>query len=608
MKPANAANQLLVISSIHLMKVSTTIHKCLTAVSLLGALASPLHAWEPSAKELDAAVSSGDFAGYLAGATTWLNQKAPAKPDEPALAALLKDPAFRTVLGQRQLIAKTGTDPLSAYAKAATANAAFLGWLLKNPTAMDLYLEAATPTGLVARDENKWTLKTEALAIWQKVQQADPESKEGMYLKMAIGMGINPPPAEGSHSKIAIDPVKRYLYFKAADKQGELVPRFKNLTAWEYSKVFNNNGPTASDEEFTWGREMLRTFRPDLAVDNKVVDIVSMVWRRASPNPYTNMQTMLQGGGKCGPRAFFGVFINQAFGIPSIGVGQPKHACVAFKASDPSIEPQPGSVWKVVYGGGWAVSSLDGLKGPDFVQGIEARMREAQFSQVEHLRWLAAALTSPEPVMAVAKQIADQKQANKVDLNATGKAEEAEADPGAVAASRFGKSTPAAKPQGPVKPVGSGKADAPIQAAAGVLKVDAGAFFDTAGKPAWAGVPHVLLQDSYDGGKQVYFQQQMQFQWADYRIDVPAAGIYQITMKAACINVDQVLEVASGETKLATVDIPLSFGLWQQTKPVELQLDKGAQTLRIHTPVSVAAENHKRGIALKEFVLKAKAN
>ena len=586
-------------------------HKYLVATSLLGALVSPLHAWEPSAKELDTAISSGDFAGYLAGATTWLNQKAPAKPDENTLATLLKDPALRSVLAQRQLIAKTGADQLTAYAKAAPANAVFLGWLLKNPIALDLYLEALTPTGLAARAENKWTLKTDALAIWQKVQQADPESKNGMYLKMAIGMGINPPPAEGTHSKIAIDPVKRYLYFKAADKQGELVPSFKGLTAWEYSKVFNNNGPTASDEEFTWGREMLRTFRPDLAVDCKVVDIVSMVWRRASPNPYTGMQTMLQGGGKCGPRAFFGVFINQAFGIPSIGVGQPKHACIAFKASDPSIEPQPGSVWKVVYGGGWVISTLDGLKGPDFIEGIDARMRLPQFSLVEHLRWLASALTTPEQAAAVitaANKAADQKQANKIDLAATGKADEAEADPGTVAASRFGTSTPAAKPKGPVKPVGSGKADAPIQAVAGMLKVDAGAFFDTAGKPAWAGVPNVLLLNSYGGGKQVYFQQQMQFQWADYRINVPATGTYQIVMKAACINVDQILEILSGETKLATVDIPLGFGLWQQTKPVELKLEKGVQTIRIQTPVSVAAENHKRGIALKEFEIKPKAN
>ena len=109
------------------MKVSTTTLKHLAAGELLGTLASPLHAWEPNAKELDAAINSGDIAGYLTSATTWLNQKVPAKPDESALSTLLRDPAFRAVIDQRQLIAKTGADQLAAYAKAAPANAAFLG-------------------------------------------------------------------------------------------------------------------------------------------------------------------------------------------------------------------------------------------------------------------------------------------------------------------------------------------------------------------------------------------------------------------------------------------------------------------------------------------------
>ena len=82
----------------------------------------------------------------------------------------------------------------------------------------------------------------------------------------------------------------------------------------------------------------------------------------------------------------------------------------------------------------------------------------------------------------------------------------------------------------------------------------------------------------------MYFQQQMKEQWADYTIDVPAAGTYQITMKAACINEDQLLEVCSGDKVIATVPIPLSYGLWQETKPVELKLEKGIQTLRIQTP------------------------
>ena len=97
----------------------------------------------------------------------------------------------------------------------------------------------------------------------------------------------------------------------------------------------------------------------------------------------------------------------------------------------------------------------------------------------------------------------------------------------------------------------------------------------------------------------------MKEQWADYTIDVPASGTCHIVMQAACINDEQLLEVCSGGKVIATVPIPFAFGLWQQTKPVELKLDKGKQTLRIQTPVSVNAENHKRGIALKWFELRS---
>ena len=573
-----------------------------------------IHAAGPSAIdfELDEAITTGDFDKYYANLSTSLIQKVPAAPSgisETVMKDLLKEPTFANGLSQRQLLSKLGIANVGTFAKAEPDSKVFLTWLLQNTEAMDLYFEAATPTGLAAREENKWTRKINDLELWKKIYKADPDSKAGMYLKMAIGMAINPPPAMGTHSKIPIDPVARYKYFKAADKNNELFPSFRTLTAWEYSKVFCNNGPTASDEEFTWGREMLRTFRPDLAVDGQVVNIVSMVWRRASPNPYTGMQTMLQGGGKCGPRSFFGVFINQAFGIPSIGVGQPKHACVAFKAIDPSIQPQPGSPWKVVYGAGWAISHLDGLKGPDFVEGVEARARKTQFSQVEHLRWIASTLVSKEQagaIRGIAQKIAQEKPATKIDLNASGKAEEAEADPGTVTASRFGTSKPAAAASKPSKPVGTGKLDSPIKAVAGMIHVEAGAFYDTDGKPAWGGAPSVLLMDCFTGGKQIYFQQQMKYQWVDYSIDVPAARTYAITMKAACINVDQLLEVCSGTNKIATVDLPLSFGLWAMTKPVEVKLEKGVQTIRIQTPPSVDMENHKRGMALRWFDLKAK--
>ena len=98
----------------------------------------------------------------------------------------------------------------------------------------------------------------------------------------------------------------------------------------------------------------------------------------------------------------------------------------------------------------------------------------------------------------------------------------------------------------------------------------------------------------------MYFQQQMKSQWADYSIDLPASGSYDIVMKAAVINEDQVLEVCSGTNVIASVPIPLSYGLWQETKPVALKLEKGVQTVRIQTPTT----EHKRGIALRWFEMK----
>ena len=69
------------------------------------------------------------------------------------------------------------------------------------------------------------------------------------------------------------------------------------------------------------------------------------------------------------------MMVCHAFGIPAIGVGQPAHACVAYKAVNPLTQPQPGSAWKVGYGRGWEFSKLMGLRGPDFLAGVEDRRR-----------------------------------------------------------------------------------------------------------------------------------------------------------------------------------------------------------------------------------------
>ena len=262
------------------------------------------------------------------------------------------------------------------------ANQAFLAWLLKNTPAMELYLEGVVPIGLAAREANTYTLDTAALEIWKKILDADPDAKDGLYLKLAIATAIAPPGSVNigaGGAETPADPVVRYQYYKTAHKNKELFPSFDNLTVWEYSKIVSSG---ASDADLTWAREMINTFRPDLRADEMVVNSTSLVWRRSCAGallPRGRLRglsrTCWQAAANAAPGRRGRVMVCQAFGIPAIGVGQPAHACVAYKAANPMTEPQPGSAWKVGYGRGWEVSKLEGMKGPDFLAGVEKRSR-----------------------------------------------------------------------------------------------------------------------------------------------------------------------------------------------------------------------------------------
>lgn len=555
-----------------------------------------MRAASPAVGDLDAAIAAGDFAPHFGNISAWLNEKVPADPasiSEAALQSLLKDPAFANTLSQRQLLSKVGVANVAMLAKTDKDSKAFLTWLLRNTTAMDLCLEAATPTGLKAREEDKWALSPALLELWKKLYYADPDSREGIYLKLAIATALVPPGKIGigaGGAPTPADPLVRYKYYKTAHQNKELVASFDKLSVWDYTKIVSSG---ASDADLTWGREMVNTFRPDLRATEMVVDMTGLVWRRNSPVPYTNMKTVLQGGGKCGPRSSFAVFINHAFGIPAIGVAQPAHACVAWRGID--------GVWRVGYGRGWAASRLDGLTGPEFVEGSLARSRAAQFSLVEHHRWLASAMASHKQanaIMAIAQKIAAEKPASKTDLTASLKPDEANADPGVEAAAsgqpKVKETATLAKPVAPVKA-------GPVQAVGGVLHVEAAAFSETDGQAMFSAQKGVVLMASPAGGKQVYFQQQQQSCWSDYVIDAPAKGTYEIIMSVAAINDGQILEVGSDAyNAVALVRVPMSHGLWTTTQPVEVKLDKGVQKVR------VAVVPNERGIALRWFELKPK--
>ena len=157
-------------------------------------------AWAPNTNDLNTAISTGSFSVYLSNISAWLSQQGPASAgglSEPALLALLKDPVVANTLCQRTLLQKYGVGNVEGFAKADQSNKAFLNWLLQNTKAMDLYLVGAVPVGLRQREANNYELPGGSLNIWKRIFEADPESRQGLYLRLAIATALNPPGTSG---------------------------------------------------------------------------------------------------------------------------------------------------------------------------------------------------------------------------------------------------------------------------------------------------------------------------------------------------------------------------------------------------------------------------
>ena len=100
-------------------------------------------------------------------------------------------------------------------------------------------------------------------------------------------------------------------------------------------------------------------------------------------------------------------------------------------------------------------------------------------------------------------------------------------------------------------------------------------------------------------GTQVNFQKNTDDSWISYAVDAPDSGAYSLVMKLAAPNRDQVFNVSAGGRPVATMNIPYTRGLWGITPPVDVQLEKGEQQLRIAAP-------RQRGIAVKWLELRRK--
>ena len=85
----------------------------------------------------------------------------------------------------------------------------------------------------------------------------------------------------------------------------------------------------------------------------------------------------------------------------------------------------------------------------------------------------------------------------------------------------------------------------------------------------------------------------------EYVIDVPKAGKYALSARVVTVNMNPHLLLTLNDVKSAIdIALPYTVGMWKASKPVEISLVKGKNTLRF----TREAPNH--GLTIKDFTLK----
>ncbi len=430
----------------------------------------------------------------------------------------------------------------------------------------------------------------QAMEIYTAIQKASTKAASGNLQRLAMATSLefaNPIQQSSAKNKTDgpthIDPVKRYLHYEKAFLDGELDPAFKSLTTWEYRFVVTCDAP---DEILTWGRQMLRNYRPDH------ISSPNYGWRYSSTVktevPYGSQnvkyddpdlhqyQNIIRNGGVCGRRAFFGRFILRCFGIPTWGVTQRAHAALSHWTPNG---------WVVNLGAGYAHSWWDkddvSLSGNQFLLETQARAHGDEYLKVLRAQWISKILG--EPAYNERKKVEGGFWSNI-----------------ALYQSRLLAST--AKTLGPLgEELGEANekeqkleseavsaADQKVAAQPdGSILIPAVALSQKSGKSS--------AMKSYLGGMQLHALGGFKGQ---YEVNVTKAGTYLLSARVATVQTGQKFMIGANGSEPAETDVPYTLGMWQASEPISVTLKAGKNT------IDLELKTGSRGVTIKDLTLK----
>lgn len=508
------------------------------------------------------------------------------------VADVVKSDALDAQLVRFVVIEEWGSDNMAAFAAQGAEQKALLEKLLGDTGLMREMLVADG-----AKDGNYGR----AMEIYTAIQQASPHAREGALRRLALAIALEHAtpirrrnPQAATDAPEHVDPIGRYKHFEKAYLDGELDATFDQHDVWHYRWVVDGYEP---DEILTWGREMLRNYRPDHihTSDQRwryVATVRTEVRYGSQYNKYDRddlhfFQNILMNGGICGRRAFFGRFILRAFGIPTTARPSPGHGALVRWTPDG---------WVPVLGPGWGSGSTHTPYGRDrnFLYTTQARAAGESFLQVKRAQWIGRAMGEP-PVWGVGgrvepslwhalalhlqKAIIDEAQLAAQDAvgEELGEAEVEEEEV--------------------VKSAAAEEREEIVVHADGRITIPAVATT----KPTQS-TSKIVFMKSYLGGRQLHYNRGGAPQDFVYTLDAPRAGTYGLSLRFVTVTGDQPLQVTvnDAEEPVAML-LPLTLGMWQTFGPVDVDLDEGENTLRFFRE----GENI-RGLTIKDFTLTPK--
>lgn len=330
------------------------------------------------------------YSGMMNQLRTELTAKLPKLENEQQVQQLLASDALDAKLVQFVVLHEGTPDGLAAFAGQSKEHEQLIERLLADPGLMKQMLVADGASRPREGREMGAAQYGPAMQIYNNIHKASPKASEGVLQRLAVAIALEYAAPSFNH-----DPVKRYLHFEKAYLDGELLPEFPTLDAWNLRFVVNGNEP---DWMLAWGRETLRNYRPDHVLTGKQGWRYSAIVKtnvlygsnrvgqdRSELHAYQNI---LMNGGICGRRAFFGQFILRSFGNPVIR--RPSRAHGALARWTPNG-------WVVNLGPGWGSGHTNTIYSRDraFLASSQARRVPEAYLQVKRAMWIGDVMGEP---------------------------------------------------------------------------------------------------------------------------------------------------------------------------------------------------------------------